>query len=159
MTIIGINFEDVILIMKKYSYYFTVDTDDSMNDYGEEYMDDDDWAAREVENAKYIYLLYSNTPLTSERFEEMVDFCVKNIANKNSKVFDYPDDLDEYSKDDLIFNIDCDDVVDEMQDIYGVDIACTIAPMIWSNCLWETDENYNDVNPPELWRMVIKYEI
>lgn len=144
--------------MKKYSYYFTVDTGDSMDNYMDEYLDDDDWHIRSVENATYVYLLYSNTPLSPERFETMVDFCVNNIANKNSKVFNYPDDVDEYSKEDLLFNIDYYDVIDEMQEIYDVDIARTIAPMIWCNCLWETDENYNEENPPELWRMVIKDE-
>ena len=144
--------------MKRYSYYFTVDTGDSMDNYMDEYLDDDDWHIRSVGNATYVYLLYSNTPLSPERFEIMVDFCVNNIANKNSKIFDYPDDVDEYSKEDLLFNIDCYDVIDEMQEIYDVDIARTIAPMIWCNCLWETDDNYNKENPPELWRMVIKDE-
>ena len=139
--------------MKKYSYYFGLGTLDFDSEY--DFYDGDDWYKSIINSAEWTYILYSDSKITHEFFEEMVEKCIDNIVNKNSTSFDYPEDLNNYSDEDLKDVIDYDDVIFEMQDLYNIEIYRSVAPMIWCDSLWEDDKNYSKDNPPELWRLEI----
>lgn len=134
----------------KYTYYFAVgNRDDSMDDLWD---DEDNWGFALANSAEWIYMIFSDMPITYEKFNEMITDCKNNIINKNSEVFDYPDDMENYDIEELI---DYDDIIYEMQEKYDLSIGCSRVPLIWGSDCWEDDKNYDEDNPPCLWRMHI----
>ena len=99
--------------MKKiYTYYFaTGSRDDSMDDLWD---DEENWGFALANSAEWIYMIFSNIPITYEKFNEMIINCKNNIINGDSECFDYPDDLENY---DIEYSIDYDDIIFEMQDL------------------------------------------
>ena len=135
---------------KKYTYYFAVgDVDDSMDDLWD---DEDNWGFALANSAEWIYMITSDIPITYDKFNDMISVCKNNIIDMKSEIFEYPDDLENYDIEDLI---DYDDVIFEMQNIYNLSIGRSVAPLIWGNDCWDGDENYDEDNPPSLWRMYI----
>lgn len=134
----------------KYTYYFAVgEVDHSMD----EFLDDEDnWGIALANSAEWIYMIFSNIPITYDYFEKMITQCKNNIINGNSKVFEYPDGLEKYDIEDLI---DYDDIIFEMQELYELSIGRSRVPLIWGKDCWEDDKNYDEDNPPALWRMLI----
>lgn len=134
----------------KYTYYFAVGkVDDSMDEFGD---DEENWGIALVNSAEWIYMIFSNIPITYDNFKKMVSQCKTNIINGNSKVFDYPDDIEKYDVEDLI---DYDDIIFEMQELYELSVARSRIPLIWGNDCWEDDNNYDEDNPPALWRILL----
>lgn len=82
----------------------------------------------------------------------MVSQCKTNIINGNSNVFDYPDDIEKYDVEDLI---DYDDIIFEMQELFELSVGRSRIPLIWGNDCWEDDKNYDEDNPPALWRILL----
>lgn len=109
----------------KYTYYFAVGkVDDSMDEFGD---DEENWGIALVNSAEWIYMIFSNIPITYDNFKKMVSQCKTNIINGNSKVFDYPDDIEKYDVEDLI---DYDDIIFEMQELYELSVARSRIPLI-----------------------------
>lgn len=134
----------------KYTYYFTVgEVDHSMDEYCD---DEDNQGIALANSAEWIYMIFSNVPITYDNFEKMIIECKTNIINGDSKVFDYPDDFENYDIEDLI---DYEDIIFEMQEKYDLSIGRSRVPLIWGNDCWEDDENYDEDNPPSLWRMIL----
>ncbi len=134
----------------KYTYYFAVGSrDDSMDDLWD---DEDNWGVALANSAEWIYMIFSDMPITYEKFKEMITDCKNNIVNRNSKVFDYPNDMENYNIEELI---DYDDIIYEMQEKYNLSIGRSCIPLIWGSDCWEDDKNYDEDNPPCLWRMHI----
>lgn len=134
----------------KYTYYFAVgEVDHSMDEYWD---DEDNWGIALANSAEWIYMIFSNVPITYDNFEKMIIECKTNIINGDSKVFDYPDDFENYDIEDLI---DYEDIIFEMQEKYDLSIGRSRVPLIWGNDCWEDDENYDEDNPPSLWRMIL----
>lgn len=135
---------------KKYTYYFVIGSrDDSMDDL---WNDEENWGFALANSAEWIYMIFSNTPITYKKFNKIISACKDNIINGDSKVFDYPDDLENYDIEDLI---DYDDIIFEMQEKFNLSIGRSCIPLIWRDDCWEHDENYDIDNPPSLWRMHI----
>lgn len=135
---------------KKYTYYFAVGSvDDSMDDLWD---DEDNWGFALANSAEWIYMIFSNIPITYDKFNEMISVCKNNIINMSSEVFEYPDNPEDYDIEDLI---DYDDIIFEMQTMYDLSIYRSVVPLIWGDDCWEDDENYDEDNQPSLWRMYI----
>lgn len=135
---------------KKYTYYFaTGSRDDSMDDLWD---DEENWGFALANSAEWIYMIFSNIPITYEKFNEMIINCKNNIINGDSECFDYPDDLENY---DIEYSIDYDDIIFEMQAIYDLSISRSVVPLIWGDDCLEDDKNYDEDNQPSLWRMYI----
>lgn len=135
---------------KKYTYYFALgEIDDSMDEFWD---DEDNWCFALENSAEWIYMIFSNTQITYDKFNKMISACKDNIINGDSEIFDYPDDLENYNIEDLI---DYDDIIFEMQEKYNLSIGRSRVPLIWGDDCWEDDKNYDVDNPPSLWRMYI----
>lgn len=134
----------------KYTYYFALgEVDYSMD----EYLDDEDnWGIALANSAEWIYMIFSNIPITYDNFEKMIIECKTNIINGDSEIFDYPDDFENYNIEDLI---DYEDIIFEMQEKYNLSICRSRIPLIWGKDCWEDDKNYDENNPPSLWRMIL----
>ena len=134
----------------KYSYYFAVgEVDHSMDEFWD---DEDNWGIALDNSAEWIYMIFSSIPITYDDFEKMITQCKNNIINGNSKVFEYPDDLEKYDIEDLI---NYDDIIFEMQELYELSVGRSCVPLIWGKDCWEDDKNYDEDNPPALGRMLI----
>lgn len=137
-------------MIKKYTYYFALgEIDNSMDEFWD---DEDNWCFALANSAEWIYMIFSNTAITYDKFNEMISACKDKIINRDSKIFNYPDDLGNYDIEDLI---DYDDIIFEMQEKYNLSISRSCVPLIWGEDCWEDDENYDVDNPPSLWRMYI----
>lgn len=135
----------------EYTYYFAIgEVDHDMDDF---WNDEENWGIALANSAEWIYVITSNNPITYDDFKNMITNCKKNILNGNSKIFDYPNN--DLKKNDIEYLIDYDDIIFEMEDIYGLTISRSYVPLIWGKDCWEYDKNYNEENPPELWRMII----
>ena len=134
----------------KYTYYFALgEVDYSMD----EYLDDEDNCGIALANsAEWIYMIFSNIPITYDNFEKMIIECKTNIINGDSEIFDYPDDFENYNIEDLI---DYEDIIFEMQEKYNLSICRSRIPLIWGKDCWEDDKNYDENNPHSLWRMIL----
>lgn len=132
----------------KYTYYFAVgEVDHSMDEFWD---DEENWTIALVNSAEWIYMIFSNIPIKYDDFEKMVSQCKANIINGNSKVFDYPYDIENYDIEDSIYY---DDIIFEMQELFELSIGRSRVPLIWGDDCWEDDKNYNEDDPPVLWRM------
>ena len=136
---------------KKYTYYF------GLGENVSEDLWEDDWDSNLINSAEWIYVLYTNTPITFSKFEEMILKSKDNIIQGRSQIFEYPSDFETYNNEDMLDIIDYDDIIFEIQELYEVSIGRSIVPLIWGDDCWESDENYDEYNPPELWRMEIYY--
>ena len=133
----------------KYTYYFAVgEVDHSMDEFWD---DEDNWGFALDNSAEWIYVIFSNVPITYDDFEKMVSQCKTNIINGNSEVFDYSE-IEEYDIEDLI---DYDDIIFEMRELFDLSIGRSRIPLIWGSDCWEDDKNYDEENPPALWRMLL----
>lgn len=139
---------------KEYTYYFALG---EVNDEIDSYWDDEEnWGTALAYSAEWIFMLFSNKTITYKNFNVMIDKCKKNIVDGKSKVYEYPDDINSYTKDDLEYlDIDYDDIIQEMEELYDVSFGRSFAPLIWGRDVWEYDDNYSEDNPPTLWRMRI----
>lgn len=134
----------------KYTYYFALgNVDDSMNDFWD---DEENWGFALANSAEWIFMIFSDNPITYNDFKKMIIECKNNIINGRSEIFDYPDDLKRYDIEDLI---DYGDIIFEMQEKYDLSIGRSCAPLIWGSDCWEADRNYDEDNPPSLWRMLL----
>ena len=133
---------------KKYTYYFAFGDVD--HEYDEYWDDDNNWGIALANSAERINILESKNRLEFDNFNKMIDTCVKNIISGNSRVFNYDGDI---SID--VFDIDYEDVIYEMINMYKVKILMSTIPLIWGRDCWEWDKNYSENNPPKLWRVNI----
>lgn len=134
----------------KYTYYFALgNVFDSVDNLGN---DDENWRLALANSAEWIFVIFSDNPITYDDFEKMVIECKNNIINGCSEIFDYPDDLENYDIEDLI---DYDDIIFEMQEKYDLSVGRSRIPLIWGSDCWDDDKNYVEDNPPSLWRMLL----
>lgn len=134
------------------TYYFGIGEEEIVNEFTE---DENEYLLSLVNSAEFIFVLATEIKLTRKKFEDMIENSKNNILNGNSKVFDYPDDFDINERFDNIFLIDEDDIIYEMTDIYNVEIMRSEIPLIWGADCWQNDDNYDEYNTPELWRLCI----
>lgn len=136
---------------KKYTYYFAFGNVD--HEYDEYWDDDDNWGIALANSAERINILESKKQLEYADFNKMVKKCVKNIISGNSRVFDY----DGFDDDNIIeiYNVEDEDIIYELLDLFKVKILLSTIPLIWGRDCWEWDQNYDEENPPELWRLNI----
>lgn len=139
--------------MKKYTYYFICE-DQEDNDICYDLFDDDAWIDRLINSACITYCLKSDKEISSDEFNDMVCNSIINIFSGKSETYDYPQDFYKY---DLWDQIDDDDVLCEMSELYDVEIYSSIVPLIWGDDCWADDKNYDQFNPPELWRLTFDY--
>ena len=133
-----------------HTYYFAVGNYD--NDYDDLWDDDENCGIAMTYSAEFIYILQTRNPISYDDFNNIVSNCKNIIKNKQSSIFDYPDN---FSKENVDEFIDYDDIIFEMEEQYGVNVSKSYYPIIWGNDVWESDLNYSYENPPDLWRLLI----
>lgn len=138
------------------NFYFTIGTSidcdmydfDNSPDFGDE---DDQYIYDLIDSADYIYMCSSYEELTSEKIQSMVNCAIKNIVNRNSKLFEYGEYDDDYEIDS--YDISEEDIMLELQELYDVETGRSFVPLIWGDDVWEDAYGYDDDNPAELWRI------